>query len=286
MMGFPKIIVSVLLASLIGLAACRSDKPEPFPEGLVFGHRGSGVGIFEGKYIENTKSALRYGLQHLDGCELDIQMSLDGSLWVYHDDVLNHFCEPGIQQVCIPKSKDVFLESINQCRDSVTDRIYRLSEIFDLFQENDFSDKFLSLDVKGYFSEECFPGQNAPKEYFVEMASELCQLIKKYDLSTQVLVETDYEVFLDEVKSGDAFIKCHLLGYENFQEKMEIALEKNYDGLSFSLAATSLTADLVQEAKRKGLQVQLWPVHDQLSLQKARDLKAFSMQVSDIHLVQ
>ena len=41
--------------------------------------------------VENTFEAAQYGLSKLDGIELDIQMSKDGTLWLDHDNEV-HDC--------------------------------------------------------------------------------------------------------------------------------------------------------------------------------------------------
>ena len=52
-------------------------------------HRGNG---FNTDFIPNTLPAAEYGLSVMDGIELDIQISEDGTLWLDHDNEV-HDCD-------------------------------------------------------------------------------------------------------------------------------------------------------------------------------------------------
>ena len=52
-------------------------------------HRGNG---FNTDFVQNTLPAAEYGLSVLDGIELDIQLSKDGTLWLDHDNEV-HDCD-------------------------------------------------------------------------------------------------------------------------------------------------------------------------------------------------
>lgn len=270
----------LITASLSFLLGCDSKKE--ILENLQFGHRGSGAGVYNEQFIENTKSSVLNALNHLDGCEIDIQMSREGTIWVYHDDDINHFCDTTKRPVCIPQSNDSFIASALQCREGISDRIYRLEEIFKLFTTNEFKDKHLSLDVKGYFQSTCFEARNAPEDYFKKMATNFCKLVKQYKLSDQLIIETNYTNFMDFVKEEIPAIRCHLIGYEDFEDKMEKALAKNYEGISFSMFSDDLNKTAISKAKKVGLEVQIWPINNSEMFQRAKQLKPFAMQLSKI----
>ncbi len=272
--------LTVVVICISVLMGCTPKKE--IQANLKFGHRGSGAGVYEQKLIENTVPSVLYALTRLDGCEIDIQMSQDGTIWVYHDDNLNHFCDTTKTPVCIPKSSDLFIESTMQCREGVRDRIYRLEEILKLFNENDFATKFLSLDVKGYFQTTCFEARNAPEQYFEEMAANFCSIVTKYKLSNQLIIETNYTNFMDFVKEQIPNISCHLIGYEDFDDKVEKALAKNYEGISFSMFSDDLNAAAISKARNLGLEVQIWPINNQEMLQRAKKLNPFAMQLSKV----
>lgn len=279
MSKFKYLFLILLLSS-----ACKTEDNSPITtENLFFGHRGSGADVYDGKYIENTLTSVVNALDLLDGCEVDIQMSKDGTIWLYHDDNLGHFCDTvQTHAICIPTTNDGTIESIEQCRGDLKDRIYKLEEVLKLLCKPEYKQSFLSLDVKGYFDSLCFPSRNAPETYFTQMGEELVRMVEHYNLENQIIVETAYTTFLNEVKNANSNIRCHLIGYEDFEEVSMRAIEHDYDGVSFSLFDESISKDAVEEVKNKGLEVQVWPINDSILLQKAMDMKPFSMQISKL----
>lgn len=262
---------------------CTSSNKKLNHENLLFGHRGSGANVYDHRLIENTLPSIEFGLEHLDGCEVDIQLSKDGTIWIYHDDLLGHFCDSSeIPASCIPLSSDDFLKTIKQCRDGLEDRLYTLDEVLAVLSRPQFQNKFLSLDAKGYFDSICFPHRNASLEYQVTLATELVNLVNKYSVHDRIIVETNYLDLLKAVKSQNPAIRCHLLGYSDFNKCVEKALDNELDGVSFSLFDDSMTPETVQEAKLKGLEVQVWPINDSLMLDKALNMRPFALQISKI----
>jgi glycerophosphoryl diester phosphodiesterase len=268
-----------LLLSLV--CSCKQELKE-IPKNLHFGHRGSGAHVYNDLYIENTIPSILNALNNLDGCEIDIQMSKNGTIWVYHDDNLNHFCDSTFHPVCIPQSEDQFIASATQCREGLSDKVYKLEDVFKLFSNNNFEGKYLSLDVKGYFEEACFEGRNAPINYFIDMASSLVEMAEKYKLTNTIILETPYQEFLDEVKKRKPEIRCHLLADKEFIKTMEKAIEKNYDGISYSMFSNDLNKQNIETARSYGLEVQLWPINNQETLEEAIHLEPFAFQLSKV----
>ncbi|MEX1191189.1 MAG: glycerophosphodiester phosphodiesterase [Brumimicrobium sp.] len=261
----------------------KAKNNSPLLENLQFGHRGSGANVYNDTFIENTLPSVTYALNHLDGCEVDIQMSLDGTIWLYHDDMLGYFCKNNAElEGCIPQMSDNEIAEIKQCRNNLEDRVYKLSEVFEVLSNSKYKNRYLSLDVKGYYDSLCFPYRNAPDEYFIKMAKNLIAQAKEHDIEDQLIVETGYMNFLDEIKMKNEKIHCHLIGYENFPEVVDQAIKKSYDGVSFSLYDESITVEEVKKAKSKNLEIQVWPIKDTLMLNKAIELKPFAMQLSEI----
>ena len=266
------------------LIACQPSE-EKLPTQLLFGHRGAGPDVYQNEFLENTLPAVKHALQFLDGCEIDIQLAADSTIWLYHDDKLGHFCNTAdSNSFCIPKSSVSELEAIKQCREGVSDQLYRLETIFKELAKNEFSNKWLSLDVKGYFDERCFPDRNAPSSYFDPLAQQLVKLIRQYDLADRVIVETGYSYFLDQIKTHHPSVGCHLINYDDFPSALNKAIEKGYDGVSSSIMDSTLTKQLINEAQANQLAVQLWPIKNEELLKKAIKLNPFSMQISGLDL--
>jgi glycerophosphoryl diester phosphodiesterase len=75
---------------LLWLTAC-SDKKE-FEAVAVYGHAGMGLRIENSVYHANSKESIELALaiSGCDGVEVDVQLSADGELWLYHDKTLNN----------------------------------------------------------------------------------------------------------------------------------------------------------------------------------------------------
>ncbi|MFN5910189.1 MAG: glycerophosphodiester phosphodiesterase, partial [Bacteroidota bacterium] len=74
---------------LLLLFSCR--KKDAFENIAVIGHGGMGLEMQNSIYHDNSAEALELALS-IDGCngvELDVQLSADGKLWLYHDPELS-----------------------------------------------------------------------------------------------------------------------------------------------------------------------------------------------------
>jgi glycerophosphoryl diester phosphodiesterase len=70
------------------LFAC--NKSEQYPEVQIFGHAGMGMNIAYSVYHDNSEEAidLALSLPNMDGVEMDVRMSKDGTLWLFHENRL------------------------------------------------------------------------------------------------------------------------------------------------------------------------------------------------------
>lgn len=77
-----------LFIFLLILASC--NKKEGFENIKVIGHASTGLKMLNSVYHDNSKEAVEFALsiEGCDGVEMDIQLSKDGKLWLYHDNDL------------------------------------------------------------------------------------------------------------------------------------------------------------------------------------------------------
>lgn len=76
------------LIILLILFAC--SKKKDFEQIKIIGHAATGLEMSNSVYHDNTKEAVEFALS-IEGCEgveIDIQLSQDGNLWLYHDEQL------------------------------------------------------------------------------------------------------------------------------------------------------------------------------------------------------
>ncbi len=255
--------ISILLA-LIMLACGSQDEHTrtAFPDTKIIGHRGSGATQYS-EYQENTYTAIRNAFEKLHGAETDIQSSKDGTIWLFHDAGLP---TNDMDLHCIPNSTDQELMNLSQSMEGFT--LTRLEEIFELMTDTSPIPR-LSLDVKGHFPNGCFETDNATRPYFDKMAENLKELLMEYPLQDYIMVETDYTYFLDLVKEAEPDIELFLLGYNDFRQRMEMAMESSYHGISFNFRDEYLTGEEIELARQNGLKVQLWTLYTEEDFEKA-----------------
>jgi hypothetical protein len=85
-------IIGVLLLLIVGLIFPGSKKEIDFFTNQKYAHRG----LHDAEKAENSMSAFKAAVDHGFGIELDIRLSKDGQLVVFHDDTLDRVCgRPG-----------------------------------------------------------------------------------------------------------------------------------------------------------------------------------------------
>ena len=262
----------ISITIIISIVSCNN-------EAKIIAHRGTGSEIKiinEDTIFENTLAAVKYGFDNFDGVESDIQMSKSGTIWLFHNDEL--YCIDTLSPKCIPSSTDKEIIELNKKLPNWR----KLCTLEDVFKyQSTLNNKYISLDVKGYFKTNCIKERDVSNEYTHTIANEIIRLSKKYELENYTLVETDYKEVLNTVKKESSSIECYLLGYNNFTDKMKYAIEKNYDGLSFNMNDTSLNKRNIELLHSNNLKIQIWTVNIADKKKKATELQADFIQ-SDI----
>ncbi|MEX0966885.1 MAG: glycerophosphodiester phosphodiesterase [Bacteroidia bacterium] len=274
--------ISLLLLLLISIATGCSESQQAVSmdhEPYILGHRGSGnTGYNSLGLTENTLPSILKAMELLDGVEIDIEMSRDSVVYVFHDSKIPA-CG-NIHLSCIPTSVSSQINAHNQCLPE-DERIPTLREVFQALKENNYQ-KFVSLDVKGWFEEECIPGHNVNKVYQEVIAAEIAQLIEEFQLAGKVFVETNYTVVLDEMKRIQPETPTYLLGYGKLPHNIEYALKQGYDGISFSSFDSTLTQENVETLHQSGLKLQLWTPNESQHLLKAKEYHPHFIQTDNV----
>lgn len=134
-MRFVKLFMLVFL-----LFACQ--KSEEVKEILVFGHAGMGLSMSQSIYHDNSKEAvsLALNLPTSNGVEVDVRMSKDGTLWLYHDELLEAETNG---TGCVADLHDDQLKELAY-NTYKKERLVKLSDVVPLLQEH----QVLFLDIK------------------------------------------------------------------------------------------------------------------------------------------
>lgn len=258
-------------------------------ETLILGHRATGAGVNNG-FLENTIPAIEEALKFADGVEVDIQMSKSSSIWLYHDDMFNHLCPESralIDQYglsCILNSPDSLIEKLRICRDGIKERIYPINDLLSLLSQH--KNKYVSLDVKGYFNTECVSNNNVSRNYIDAIGKRLYNMIASYKVKDKIFVETAYSRLFEQLKEKDPAIKCHLLGFENLPKIVDKAIKLKLDGISFNLRDSSLNAENHKKILQENLQLQLWPIYNEEDFEKGMQFLPLTVQVGSVKLIK
>ena len=118
------------------------SKKEDFSEVQVIGHAGMGLKMPNSIFHDNSLEAIDLALTipGSNGVEIDIQMDLNGRLWLFHDKMLNEETN-GIN--CIPSNTTEYLKTLRYSS-LKQEKLVELSQI----PFHDFQDKHFFLDLK------------------------------------------------------------------------------------------------------------------------------------------
>ena len=130
------------LLSILVLLFFSCSKKEDFSMIQVFGHAGMGLKMPNSIFHDNSLEAIELALTipGSNGVEIDIQMDLNGRLWLFHDELLN---EETNGSNCIPTNTTEYLKTIRYSS-SKKEKLIELSQI----PFNEFQDKKIFLDLK------------------------------------------------------------------------------------------------------------------------------------------
>lgn len=287
LIGISRIIsISFILAGLIILTnSC--GKPEPIETNTNFlGHKGSGNNNYNDLLIENTLPSVISAVNRLDGAELDIQMSLDGTPWIWHNASLKGYVCNSNAQDTIPKMRDIEIEQVKICHQTKQDRIYKLSEV--LSWNNAGPGVYISLDIKVSFSAATFRLYGDRNGYLTQLANSLVTIFENYRHTDKTLVEVDNQLFCTRLKSFPSTrnITTCFMRYEPMQQKIANAVRLGYDGLSCNYTDPSVTKETVAAAQKSGLKVQLWTPYYRDELRKAFAMNPDFVQTDNIYAKQ
>ncbi len=281
----------VLLGLLLILTTTQCQKEEPIlnsPKQLdvkFLGHKGGGSSMFNANYIENTLPSVKDGLKWMNGAELDIQLSLDGTIWVYHnDDMGESSCNTAYHR-SIPLARDSEIEKVQICQSTKKDRIYKLKEIIDYWAVTD-SGFPISLHLKQEFQDTLknaiIGGEAAYLARFVTAFQTIFPTIRH---KNKLMIEVYDATFCRNMHAKVPGIKICLMKEVDFPKQINDALALGYDGLSCCIDEPTLTAAEVKRARDNGLIVQLWTPDSAADLLKAYNLKPDFVQTNNMNAI-
>ncbi len=119
--------LNIVGSTLVFLVLFGCQKKDSFNDILIIGHAGNGLENINTFFHDNSLKSIELALQTngCDGIELDVQISLDGTLWLYHDPNLSSETNGA---GCIPDLNDEYLETLHYST-LEKERLIKLAEI-------------------------------------------------------------------------------------------------------------------------------------------------------------
>jgi glycerophosphoryl diester phosphodiesterase len=271
-----KLYLYMVFLILAGGSGCR--KIVYFPDNVLDGAKGKRIAHRGGRnvqYRENTLDGIKAALRHMDGIEVDVQISKSQSIWLSHSaDLMG--C--GKKLGCFPESTDAEIRVVTTCLGS--DISYTNLEDVYAFMRDSFPDALICIDLKGWVP--C-SGNSLDIEGMMRKEAELIvALAEKYGLADNTIIETETASVLLYVRELNTNIRLYQSVFGDFERGMLLCLNNGFDGLSYK----TNVGDVLDKAKmdllhRKGLRLMAWNLRDQT---EADDLKAMGVDYIQIDL--
>lgn len=263
MKNFP--LYFIALGILISFISCNRDV-EYFDSDVVFlGHKGAGSNTVNTTTPENTLAAVTSGAKMLDGVEVDIQLSKDGTIWLQHNFNVNDFNKiQNLPPAFIPLMSDADISKIEIVRGGLTSKLTKLSEIVDYWNANG-RNFYISLDIKNFAHEELADGSSVyshypggQSAYFTNTAVALNNTFKQGPFQKLMLEFNSSELMSALNQQPVAKDIPTFLTYESLElsESVQKAVSTGYDGISWNYKL--ITPAMIADAKSKGLLVNLY----------------------------
>jgi glycerophosphoryl diester phosphodiesterase len=123
-----KILQHSVLLFILSLLLWSCRKQESYPEVQIFGHAGMGMDIGMSAFHDNSLEAIELALSlpTVNGVEVDVRMSADGTLWLYHENTLEAHTDG---EGCIFETTDQVLEKLRY-KSLHREKLARLDQIW------------------------------------------------------------------------------------------------------------------------------------------------------------
>lgn len=218
----------------------------------AFGHAGMGLGF---KYpidsYESIEPCLRIGS---DGSEMDIQMTKDSVLIVYHDSQL----EEGT--LCKGMINNLLWSEIWGCH-----RISPLSSKINLLSFNQLMDRLTSsgYDIHNYlFTFDCklYSTLTDKNSFLNQYANAVLKVMDDFQLQNNLLIESQDTTFLHILKNKRSGLKLFIYP-DNFENGFTIGKAMNLFGIT--IHTKLISAEQIKLAHDNGLRVTLWGINSE-----------------------
>jgi glycerophosphoryl diester phosphodiesterase len=247
--------IAGLLALAIALTVgCKKEELEADHNILACGHGGSGFQSYSNPYPANSMSSIQRAIEGLgaDGVEVDVQMSADKKLFLYHNNELESMtgctgCIPGMNSADIMQCKYDRDFGVNQFSDEKIALLESVLERYSKYPQK----KIIYLDLR--INNECDPSK-APN--LDTMASEIVKMIHRYDALNWVHVISNSTDMLSIARKYERGLRLYFEG--NGEEALAAARQNKFHGIVSG--NDSITKQHVDLARENGIRVVIFKV--------------------------
>ena len=223
---------------------CQKNNQTPVNASIAcFGHAGMGS---QSIYPQNSlESVLKCYNSGADGTDLDVQITKDSVLILFHDESLN-----GTSNLSGPVFEKTWSEiktAYYTQQPNAPYPIVRLADVLSMLPLKTFS---LSLDCK-------FKNANPDKPYLDWFARQLNRVCSSQQDFSECLVESVNPYFLNHMQALNSKFKAVLYTHQ-FEVGSQTAIEQKFYGISMSLH--EISAEQINKAHQATLHVIVWDV--------------------------
>lgn len=214
----------------------------------AFGHGGMGIAF---KYpidsYESFEPCMRIGA---DGTEMDVQLTKDSVLILFHDQQLKDatLCTGKVNDKNWSEIKDCILASPYSTNINIITASYLLSKV-------DLENKTFTFDCKLYKAD-----NQQYNTFLTTYANALIKLMDDYKIRHEAFVESNDINFLRILKSKDPEIKLFIYPTD-FDSALDIA--KSMDLYGITIATTAITKEQVKKAHDANKRITVWNVENE-----------------------
>jgi len=232
----------------------------------VLGHRGSGITGIDNTYPGNSLESMEVGIDELgaDGLEMDIQLSMDSQLMLYHDIELSKLtsCNGMINSHTKENLEGCIFDAAFFNAPFKDYHLVSLEKVFNRFKN--YSPKpVYFLDTKHNYDAKNYTGIN---DFNLDFAENLNDLIIKYNLEEYALISSGNKEMLQILKSNYPSLKLIMHG-SSFEDALQDARSMNLFGITIHYK--NISREEVETAHANNLRVTLWGVRTKASCREA-----------------
>lgn len=209
----------------------------------ALGHAGMGVSnLYPSNSAESILNCLNLGAT---GSEMDVQMTSDGVLVLFHDASLDQKTN---------QNGVIYSQTWDQIKSAQYDEVpythYNIVRLSDLIENIENPESFIfTLDIKLYSE------STNMTNYFDQFSDALVSLFSEYNLYNFVYVESQSTEFLSLLQSKASNIDLYYYP-QTFEDGFSTALAFNLKGISIS--TSSISKEQISEAHNAGVFVTVW----------------------------